>query len=393
MTSCLTHLECAWTGEHYPADRLQNLSAAGKPLLARYDLDAARAALPREALRDRQPTLWRYAELLPVQNPAHRLSLGEGFTPLIHLARLGQMLGLPYLYAKDESANPTNSFKARGLCVAISRALELGAEAVAIPTAGNAGSAMAAYAAQAGIPAYIFVPRDVPAPFLAEMRALGARITLVDGLITDCARLVKEGVEQGRWFDVSTLKEPYRVEGKKTMGYEIAEQMGWSLPDVIVYPTGGGTGIVGMWKAFDEMERLGWIGSQRPRLVSVQSTGCAPIVRAFEQGAETAEVWQNAATIADGLRVPGAIGDFLILRALRESGGTAVAVPDQAILDALHDLGRQEGLFAAPEAAATLAGLRVLVERGDIRPGERVVLFMTGGGLKYSHLIAEEHST
>ncbi len=389
MQSCLSHLQCGWCDATYPADDLINLCpACGKPLLARYDLEAAREAFPREALTGRPATLWRYAEMLPVRDPAYRLSLGEGYTPLLKTRHLGPSLGLEVVYLKEEGLNPTASFKARGLCMAVSRAAELGAQAVAIPTAGNAGSAMAAYAAQAGLPAYIFVPSDVPAPFLAEYRALGAEVTLVDGLIGDCARYVQEGVAEGRWFDVSTLKEPYRVEGKKTMGYELAEQLGWRLPDVILYPTGGGTGIVGMWKAFDEMEQLGWIGPERPRMVSVQSTGCAPIVRAFQQGTRTAEPWQNAATIADGLRVPGAIGDFLILDAIRASGGTALAIPDEEIRAEMSALGRAEGIFTAPEAAATVAALRRMTAAGQIQPEERVVLFLTGNGLKYHHLIA-----
>ncbi len=388
MPSTLSHLECAWCGETYDADQLINVCpACGKPLLARYDLDVARRVLPREALAGRPPTLWRYAEMLPVRDPAYRLTLGEGFTPLLKLDNLGQALGLEGIYAKEEGLNPTASFKARGLCIAVSRAAELGAKAVAIPTAGNAGSAMAAYAARAGLPAYVFVPQDVPPPFLAEMRALGAEITLVDGLITDCAAYVRQGVVEGRWFDVSTLKEPYRVEGKKTMGYELAEQFDWTLPDVIVYPTGGGTGIVGMWKAFDEMEQLGWIGPGRPRMISVQSAGCAPIVRAFAAGQRTAAPWENPATIADGLRVPGAIGDFLILDAVRASGGTAIAVPDDEIRAAMREMGRMEGLFPAPEAAATLAALRRLAADGLVQPEERVVLFLTGNGLKYVHLV------
>jgi threonine synthase len=387
MHSFLSHLECSWTGEHFDANQLINLSPAGKPLLARYDLEAARRAFPREALAGRAPTLWRYAEMLPVRDPAFRLSLGEGFTPLLPLPRLGAELGLSRLLAKEEGLNPTASFKARGLCLAVSRAAELGAKALAIPTAGNAGRAMAAYAARAGLPAYIYVPQDVPRPFVAEMKALGAQVTLVDGLITDCARFVREGVAEGRWFDVSTLKEPYRVEGKKTMGYELAEQLGWRLPDVIVYPTGGGTGSVGMWKAFAEMEALGWIGPERPRLVSVQSAGCAPIVRAFQAGQRLAEPWQGAATIADGLRVPAAIGDFLIIDARRESGGTAVAVDDDELRQDMRALGRLEGLFPAPEAAATLSALRHLAADGWVRPDETVVLFLTGNGLKYTHLI------
>lgn len=392
MDSFLSHLECGWCHTIYPADRLWNTCPNDRrPLLARYNLDAARQALPREALAGRPPSLWRYAEVLPVKDPAYRLSLGEGYTPLLPLARLGTALDLPRLYGKDESFNPTASFKARGLCQAVSRAAELGARALAVPTAGNAGSALAAYAARAGLPAFVFAPRDIPPAFLVEMRALGAEVTLVDGLITDCARLVQEGVAEGRWFDVSTLKEPYRVEGKKTMGYELAEQFGWNLPDVIVYPTGGGTGIVGMWKAFAEMESLGWIGPARPRLVSVQASGCAPIVAAFHAGARTAEPWQNAATVADGLRVPQAVGDFLILDALHASGGTAVAVSDDEILASLRWLGHTEGIFAAPEAAATLAALPHLLADGAIHRNDRVVLFLTGSGLKYTSSL--EHAT
>lgn len=388
MHSFLTHLECAWCQQHYDADKLANLCTdCGKPLLARYDIARASQQFHRGSLAARQPTLWRYAELLPVRDPAFRISLREGYTPLIKLNRLGTILGLSQLYAKDESLNPTGSFKARGLVMAVSRAAELGAKALAIPTAGNAGSALAAYAARVGLPAHIFTPHDVPEPFIAEMKALGAEVTLVDGLITDCARYVQEGVRQGRWFDVSTLKEPYRVEGKKTMGYELAEHFDGELPDVAIYPTGGGTGIIGMWKAFDEMEQLGWIDSRRPRMVSVQSTGCAPIVRAYEEGSEFAAPWQNAHTVADGLRVPAAVGDFLILRAIRESGGTAVAVDDNDTLEALYEIGPLEGLFVAPEAAATLVALKKLVTAGQVHPDERIVLFFTGTGLKYTHLI------
>ena len=393
MKSFATHLECALSGKTYPINQLMNVSPdTGKPLLARYDIEAARQAVTPDMIASRPPTLWRYAEMLPVQDPAYRVTLGEGFTPMFPLEKIGKKLGLSQLYVKDEGQNPTASFKARGLVMAVTRAAELGAKAVAIPTAGNAGSAMAAYAARLGLPAYIYTPQDIPQQFLLEMRALGAEITLVDGLITDCGRYVQEGVKEGKWFDVSTLKEPYRVEGKKTMGYELAEQFGWELPDVVIYPTGGGTGIVGMWKAFDEMEKLGWIGSKRPRMVTVQSSGCAPMVRAFDNGDEFAEPWENAATIADGLRVPAAIGDFLVLRALRESNGTAVAVDDDNIRDALRDFGTQEGLFVAPEAAATLTALEHLKNTGWIQSDERVVLFLTGNGLKYSHLIADANN-
>ncbi len=394
MNSYLSHLECGWCGKTYAADQLMNLCPDdGKPLLARYDLDAARAGLARNALADRAPTMWRYAEMLPVRNPAHRITLGEGFTPLLPLLRVGGKLGMIRLYAKDEGLNPTGSFKARGIAMAVSRAVELGVEAVAIPSAGNAGSATAAYAARAGIPAYIYLPQDVPVAFLAEMRALGAEVTLVDGLITDCAKLVRKGVEEGRWFDVSTLKEPYRVEGKKTMGYEIAEQLGWQVPDVIIYPTGGGTGIVGIWKALDEMEALGWIGSERPRMIAVQTEGCAPIVRAFDQGVELAPAWENAKTVADGLRVPAAVGDFLILRAVRASGGTALTVSDDDLIAAQRELGENEGIYAAPEAAATLAALEHLLQRGDVSPDERVVLLLTGNGLKYGDLSAKRSAS
>jgi threonine synthase len=387
----VTALCCSACGATYAPDRLWNVCPdCGKPLLVEYDLPAARAGFPREALRDRPPNLWRYAELLPVRDPAFRLTLGEGFTPMLPLERLGRALGLPGLLAKDEGVNPTGSFKARGLCLAVARAAELGARAVAIPTAGNAGSAMAAYAARAGLPAHVFLPRDAQPTIVAEVRALGAEVTLVDGLITDCARYVREGEAQGRWFNVSTLVEPYRIEGKKTMGYEIAEQLGWRLPDVIVYPTGGGTGLIGMWKAFHELEAMGWIGPERPRMVCVQSAGCAPMVRAFWEGEEHAAPWRNAETLAHGLRVPAAIGDFLILQAVRESGGTAVAVSDAEILAALRELGRVEGLFVAPEAAATLAALDRLRAEGWIRADETVLLSLTGNGLKYEYLFDED---
>ena len=390
LPSALSHLECGWCEATWPADQLMNLCPdCERPLLARYDMAQAGKTLTPAALHSRQANLWRYAEVLPVRQPAMRKTLGEGYTPLIPLPRLGAALGLTQLYAKDEAANPTNSFKARGLVVAVNRAAELGARAIAIPTAGNAGSAMAAAAARHGLPAYIFMPRDVPAPFLAEMHALGADITLVDGLITDCGALVREGAQDGRWFDVSTLKEPCRIEGKKTMGYELYEHFDGALPEVVIYPTGGGTGLIGMWKAFAEMEQLGWPGvQQRPRMVSVQSSGCAPIVRAWEQGAETAPLWEGAATIADGLRVPAAVGDFLILRAIRESGGQAVAVADEDIRAAMLEFGRLEGMFVAPEAAATLVALRAMLAQGAIQPDERVVLFITGGGLKYYSLSA-----
>lgn len=387
-TSFLSHLECSACEATYEANQLHNLcTECGKPLLARYDMAQARDVFVREKLHDREPTLWRYAEMLPVQHEHNRLRLGEGYTPLFKLNRLGASMGMNHVYGKEESFNPTGSFKARGLALAVSRALELGAKAVAIPTAGNAGSAMAAYAAKAGLPAYVFMPKDAAPTFRAEAAALGATVTLVDGLITDAARFVREGAEAGRWFDVSTLKEPYRIEGKKTMGYELAEQFNWQLPDVIVYPTGGGTGIIGMWKAFDEMENLGWIGEQRPRMVSVQSAGCAPIVSAYEQGASFAEPWRDAHTIADGLRVPSAVGDFLILRTIKESNGAAVAVSDEAMVDRIMDVGAKEGLFIGPEAAATVCALQQLIDTGSVKTDDHVVLFFTGTGLKHVHLV------
>jgi threonine synthase len=369
------------------ADRLWNLCPeCGRPLLARYDLEVARQALSREVFAGREPTLWRYRELLPVRDSRFVLCLEEGWTPLVHAGRLGEAVGFERLYIKDEGLNPTASFKARGLGVAMSRAHELGVESVSIPSAGNAAGAMSAYAALAGIESHVFMPQDVPPLFVAECRALGAEVTLIDGLITDCGRIAAEGVQRYGRFDMSTLKEPYRIEGKKTMGYELAEQMGWTLPDVIIYPTGGGTGLIGMWKAFDEIEQLGWIGPERPRMVTVQSDGCAPMVKAFHEGQEFATPWQGAKTVADGLRVPAAVGDFLILRALRESGGTAVSVPDEDLMEGANLIGRTQGIFACPEGGATLSAFQVLRDQGWIADDERVVLFNTGSGLKYAHL-------
>lgn len=381
--SYLSHLECALCGKEYAADRLQGMCpTCARPLLARYSLTAVRS-LGREAAITDEPTLWRYRSLLPVQSREAEVSLGEGVTPLLPARRLGAELGLPHLYIKDESLNPTGSFKARGLAVAISRAKELGVQEVVIPSAGNAAGAMAAYAARAGLRAHVYMPADVPGPFRMECEALGAEVVLVEGLITDCGRKARLDAEAKGWFDLSTLKEPYRLEGKKTMGYELAEQFGWELPDVIIYPTGGGTGLVGMWKAFGELGELGWIGERRPRMVTVQSAGCAPIVRAFHTGDEFAAPWEGARTIAAGLRVPSAVGDFLILRALRESGGTAVAVSDEALTAAQLRIARTEGIFACPEGGATLAALEVLLRDGWVAPEERVVLFNTGTGLKY----------
>lgn len=379
-----THLECTGTGALLDSEALHGLSPDGKPLFARYDLEAARSAFRPEDLVGRRADLWRYAEVLPVRDPACMVGLGEGWTPLLSAPRLAAALGLDRCWVKDEGQNPTASFKARGMAVAVSRALELGAEALALPTAGNAGGAAAAYGAAAGLPVHVMAPRDTPAPILEEIQALGAHLQLLDGLISDCGRVVREGVEAHGWWDLSTLKEPYRVEGKKTMAYELFEQLGDRLPDAIIYPTGGGTGLIGMWKAFQEMEALGWIGPERPRMYSVQAEGCAPMVRAWEEGHEKAGVWEGAATYASGLRVPGAVGDFLILRALRESGGAAVAVPDREMARWVKEMGGTTGIFAAPEGGATAAAVPRLLEAGHLSASDEVVLFNTGSGLKYA---------
>jgi len=380
----VTHLECAACGLRHEARRLHNLCAeCGKPLLVRYDLKRAAASLMRESLPGRGPDLWRYREVLPVENDENIVTLGEGFTPLVHASRLGAQLRLSELYIKDEGQNPTQSFKARGMAAAVSMAKELGAQKLAVPSAGNAAGALAAYAARAGLEAHIFMPRDTPRANVIECEQTGAQVTLMDGLITDCGAEVARRKDAEGWFDVSTLKEPYRIEGKKTMGYELAEQFDWELPDVIIYPTGGGTGLIGMWKAFDEMEQMGWIGSKRPRMVTVQASGCAPIVRAFEEGKRFAEEFPNAQTTASGLRVPRAIGDFLILDALRASGGTAVAVTDEELIDATKEIGAAEGIFCAPEGAACLPALQKMQSAGAVKAGERVVLFNTGSGVKY----------
>ncbi len=378
-----THLECTGTGEHFESEALMGLSPAGKPLFARYDLEKIGERFTPESLAGRRADLWRYEEVLPVRDRSCQVQLGEGWTPMIDAPRTADRVGVRRVWVKDEGQNPTGSFKARGLGLAVSRALELGARELALPSAGNAGSAAAAYAAAAGLPVHVVVPNDTPAPILEEIAALGADLQLLDGLITDCGKVVRKGVEEKGWFDLSTLKEPYRVEGKKTMGYEVWEQLGGRLPDAIVYPTGGGTGLIGMWKAFDEMERLGWIGPERPKMFTVQAAGCAPMVRAWESGKESAEPWNDAATYAAGLRVPAAVGDFLILRALRESGGGAVAVPDHAMAQWVRHLGADTGIFAAPEGGATVAAVPALVDRGLIVPEDEVVLFNTGSGLKY----------
>jgi threonine synthase len=380
----VTHLECALCGLRHEAQRLHNLCReCGKPLLVRYDLDRAQRTLTKDSLPSRRADLWRYREVLPVVDDANIVSLGEGWTPLLHAGRLGDRLGMKQLYIKDESQNPTQSFKARGMAAAVSMAKELGVRKVAAPSAGNAGGALAAYAAPAGLECYIFMPKDTPRANVVECEQTGAHVTLMDGLITDCGAEVARRKEAEGWFDVSTLKEPYRVEGKKTLGYELAEQLNWSLPDVIIYPTGGGTGLVGMWKAFDEMEQMGWIDSRRPRMVTVQASGCAPIVRAFESGERFAAEFPNAATVASGLRVPKAIGDFLILDALRQSGGTAIAVTDAELIDATREIGAAEGVFCAPEGAACLPALRKLLASDQVKADDQVVLFNTGAGVKY----------
>ena len=383
--SLFSHLECSVPCGAGPYDPRveQHLCTCGAPLLARYNLDAARA-WRRDSLAGREPTMWRYRELMPLFDGEVPVTLGEGWTPLIHTKRLGESLGMRRVYVKDESLNPTNSFKARGLSAAVTRAAHLGARTLSVPSAGNAANAVAAYGAAAGIEAKVFMPKDVKAPFIRECELYGAEVTLVDGLITDAGRIAAERGRPLGWYDMSTLKEPYRIEGKKTMAYEVAEQLGWSLPDWIVYPTGGGTGMVGMWKAFEEMEHIGWLEpGRRPRMVSVQAEHCAPIVRAFEQGAERSEMWKDARTVADGLRVPKAIGDFLVLRAVRESGGTAVAVQDTDMVAGMRELGRREGISAAPEGGAALQAVKQLLRDGVVKSSDTVVIFNTGGALKY----------
>jgi threonine synthase len=379
----VTHLECSRTGERFEAGKIHNLSSAGWPLLVRYDIEKVRREWDRDSFRDAPRTMWRYAPLLPVRSKENIVSLQEGFTPLHRLHRLGERFECDDLWLKDEGVNPTLTFKARGVSCAISMCRELGIKKVAIPTAGNAGGAAAAYAAAAGIEAYVFMPRDVPVANFIEAKAFGANVTLVDGLISDCAKRVTEGKATEGWFDLSTLKEPYRIEGKKTMGVEAAEQFGWNLPDAIFYPTGGGVGIIGMWKAFEELEQLGWIGSKRPKMIAVQAEGCAPIVRAFEQNAEFSEFYQNASTIASGLRVPKALGDFLVLRAVRESGGTAVTVSDDETMQATGRLADSEGLFVAPEGGACVAALKKLRKSGFLGKTDRILIYNTGSGYKY----------
>lgn len=382
----LTHLECSACGLRHDSSRLQNLcTACGKPLFTIIDLAAVRKldGFKPSSLRAREKSLWRYRELLPLPKDAEPVSLGEGGTPLLRAKAFADDVEL---WIKDESLNPTQSFKARGMSVAVSMAKFLGAKKLAVPSAGNAGGALAAYAARAGLEAHIFMPRDTPRANIVECRELGAHVTLIDGLITDCGAEIARRKDKEGWFDLSTLKEPYRIEGKKTLGYEIAEQLDWKLPEVILYPTGGGTGLIGMWKAFDEMETLGWIGKKRPRMFSVQASGCAPIVRAFEAGEKFATEFPNAHTLASGLRVPKAIGDFLMLKILRESKGGAIAIEDEEMIRTVREVGSKEGLFVAPEGAACFAALKKLRASGKIDNGEQVVIFNTGSGIKYLDL-------
>jgi len=387
----LRHLECTACAAQYVPEEIHTLCPrCGKVLFAHYDLERVRREVTRDALASREPTMWRYREVLPVEHPADIVTLGEGMTPLLPLANVGRRLGLRHVFVKDEGVNPTGSFKARGLSAAVSKAKALGIHAAALPSAGNAAAAAAAYCARAGMDLYVVMPADAPLANQAECAVYGAHAYVINGLINDAGRALRERSREQGWFDMSTLKEPYRVEGKKTLGYELAEQFGWSLPDLVIYPTGGGTGIVGMWKAFEEMQALGWIGSRRPRMAIVQAAGCAPVVEAYRKGWERAEPWRDARTIAAGLRVPDAIGDYLILRAVRESGGTAHTVSDEEILADMHELARLEGVFACPEGAATYAALKAMVREGQVAADERIVLFNTGAGLKHVNLIHPE---
>jgi len=385
--SQLTHLQCSKCGEHYDADQVQTVcKKCGKPLFARYDLEKAKETLNKRELVGRVSSMWRYREILPVRRSENVVTLGEGWTPLTPTHRLGESLGLKSLLVKDEGIIPTGSFKARGLSAAISKAKELGVKRVALPSAGNAAGAIAAYGARAGLEVYVFMPEDAPKVNAVESDVVGGKVVFVKGLISDAGKLVKDGAQEMGWFSVATLGEPYRVEGKKTMGLEVAEQLDWKLPDVIIYPTGGGTGIIGMWKVFDELEQMGWIGRERPRMVSVQAEGCSPIVKAYMEGKEESQFFEGANTVAAGLRVPKALGDFLILKAVKESKGTAIAVSDEELMADVRLISRLEGIFACPEGAATISALRKMVEAGEVDRNERVVLFNTGSGLKYTDL-------
>jgi threonine synthase len=379
----LTHLDCTKCGKRYEPGRVYTVCECGAPLYSRYDLAAAAREMRPGHLALREPTMWRYREVLPLGEETERVSLGEGFTPLLAAPRLGARVGLPKLAVKEEGGNPTGSFKARGLSMAVSMAKALGATDVCLPSAGNAGSALAAYAAAAGLKAHVFLPKDVARLFVMETEACGAHVERVDGLITDAGRRCADQAREHGWYECATLKEPYRVEGKKTMGYEVAEQMSWTLPDAILYPTGGGTGLVGMWKAFAEMETMGFVGAKRPRMYAVQADGCAPIVKAFQEDREEAPFWENATTHAHGLRVPKALGDFLILRALRESHGAAIAVSEREIVDGVKEAAASEGLFMCPEGGACVAAARKLKVSGHLSPDDTVVLFDTGTGYKY----------
>ena len=388
--SFVTFLECPKCGRRLEAERPQNLCSCGSPLLVRYDLPAVKRAMSRDAVAARPRGLWRFEELLPGSDPGSRVELGEGDTPLSRLPRLGEALGLRNVVLKDEGLNPTGTFKARGAAMGVSRAKELDIRTIAMPTAGNAGGAWAAYCARAGLDIHVVMPADAERAAMQEVYITGQRLYLVDGLISDAGRIVGRAVQEHGWFDASTLKEPYRIEGKKTMGFEIAEQLGWQVPDVLLYPCGGGVGLIGIWKAFDELEAIGWIGPKRPRLVAVQAAGCAPIVKAFEEGATESRFWEGAETIAGGLRVPKALGDFLVLRAIRETDGSAVAVPDEGSLAAMRLLAEREGMWICPEGAACVAALRTLQTRGWVRPDETVLILNTGLGLKYPDTVEPE---
>lgn len=385
MNSYLIDLECSRCEKRYSAEEVQNLCTCGGPLLARYDLNEVSRIISREDFGFRVHSMWRYKELLPIRNPENMISLSEGFTPLLESQKLGTSIGLKSLFFKDESGNPTGSFKARGLCMAVSRAKELGIREIALPTAGNAGGAASAYAARGGLGCHVFMPEDTPVLFAAECKQFGADVRMVKGVITDAGKAMQPAMEEHGWFNVSTLKEPYRVEGKKTILFELAQQMGWMLPDVILFPTGGGTGIIAAWKAIQELKTLGWLHRfQMPRLIAVQAAGCAPMVRAFEEGKDRADAWENPHTVASGLRVPAAVGDFLILRAVRESEGSAISVSDEELEAGRDELAREEGIFSCPEGGAAWAALKKMTEHGDVSPDERVVLLITGTGLKYA---------
>ena len=379
----VTHLECSVCTQNYAAGQIRNLCDCGGPLLVRYNLQFLKASWQRDSLAAGPVSMWRYAPALPVEDPVHIVSLGEGMTPLLTARRTGKRIGANRLLIKDEGLNPTGSFKARGLSCAVSMCVELGLNRLAIPSAGNAASALAAYAAAAGVEAHIFMPQDVPQANFIECKAYGAHVTLVNGLISDCGRIVGERKQAEGWFEISTLKEPYRIEGKKTMGYEVAEQLHWELPDAIFYPTGGGVGLIGMWKAFHEMEAMGWIGPKRPKMIAVQAEGCQPIVRALQEGAELSRFWDGASTVASGLRVPKPLGDRLSLQAIRESHGTAIAVSDEVLVDAGIRLAEEEGLFVAPEGAACIAAAERLIQEGFLGADEQLVIYNTGCGLKY----------